>query len=83
MAKSTLDWHFTDYPTEDIDVLVKYTDGNLSMAVWDGYNWISDTAKVNEGTILESNYTDDKICCWAYIHGVPQTETPLPRKRKR
>lgn len=81
MSKSRLDWHFVDYPDEDTDVLVKYTDGNLSMAVWDGTQWISDLAKVNEGTILEANYTDDKICCWANIYGVPSTETPMPAYR--
>ena len=71
-----LEWHFNDYPAVDEEskiscaVIVKLTDGNLRISRYvEGHdNWTNVT-------------TGEQVCCWACIGYVPETTTPMPKKR--
>lgn len=66
MGISRLDWHFTDYPTDDEQVLVKTTESELLLAEWDAENrrWLD---------VGRDRSWFSGVACWAYIIGVPET----------
>lgn len=73
MAISRLDWHFTDYPKDNEQVLVKTTENELVIAEWD----VDKRRWLDVGR--DRSWFGGGVACWAYIIGVPDTTKEMAR----
>lgn len=78
MARTNeLVWHFTDYPTSDDQVLVKTTDGDLMIAVWDVEK------KVWYDVSRDWDWFGSGVACWAYVANIPETTKQMPFEKDK